>query len=90
MEVCRDHGTVIRQCRCPGPKTKHALACPGLPECPGPPSMRVRAVMKDDAIFVHLRDLIGYVAFPGHDVNMECQEMIASLLTRLGEALESD
>lgn len=54
------------------------------------PSMRVRAVMKDEAIFVHLRDLIGYVSYPLHDVNRECQDMVTSLLQRLGEALESD
>lgn len=54
------------------------------------PAMRVRAVMNDGAIFVHLADLIGYVAYPLHDVNRECQDMIASLLQRLGEALESD
>jgi hypothetical protein len=53
------------------------------------PSMRVRAVMKDGAIFVHLRDLVAYVAYPFHDVDPACQGMITSLLERLGEALEN-
>jgi len=33
-EVCARHGTVISQCRCPGPKADLARACPGSPPCP--------------------------------------------------------
>lgn len=85
MEVCRDHGTVLRQCRCPGPKTKHQLACPGPPECV-PVNYRVRAVEADGALFVHLGDLIRYVQ--AADVPGEYREVVASFLHRLGENLE--
>lgn len=90
VEVCRDHGTVLAQCRCPGPKSKQAVACPGSPPCPPPPGMRVRAVIHDDRIFVCLGDLVGYVEAAAHQVDEPCRRLIASLLGRLGEALESD
>lgn len=29
MEVCRTHGSVVRQCRCPGEKARRMVDCPG-------------------------------------------------------------
>lgn len=57
-------------------------------------SMRVRACWgeggPDGGLYVHLRDLMAYVAHPDHDVSDEAREAVTSLLQRLGEALESD
>lgn len=33
-EFCAEHGTVLAQCRCPGPKRKSTKPCPGPPACP--------------------------------------------------------
>lgn len=33
--VCAEHGTVVAQCRCPGPKTAREVPCPGPQRCPG-------------------------------------------------------
>jgi hypothetical protein len=27
--VCREHGTTLGQCRCPGPKVERQVDCPG-------------------------------------------------------------
>ena len=32
-EECREHGTVLAQCRCPGPKEIRKIDCPGMPVC---------------------------------------------------------
>ncbi len=32
-QVCREHGNVVKQCRCPAPKEDQPVDCP--PTCPG-------------------------------------------------------
>lgn len=32
--VCATHGTIVSQCRCPGPKITKTVPCPGA-RCPG-------------------------------------------------------
>lgn len=53
-------------------------------------AMRVRAAMVDDSIYVCLADLMDYVGYPGHNLDDDARQAVASLLQRLGEALESD
>lgn len=45
--VCEDHGTLLGQCRCPGPKPDTKWPCPGPPVCPQP-GYRVTPCELDD------------------------------------------
>lgn len=54
-KVCREHGTVLGQCRCPGPKPDTPAACPGPPICPAPGYRVDPCTLSDDEAFAAMR-----------------------------------
>ena len=59
--VCQDHGTILGQCRCPGPKDDGIKPCPGPPICPAPGFRVDPCTLSDDEAFAAMWEAVNDV-----------------------------